>query len=140
MKMYIPIAVMVFMDVVYQLSAKQTPAVINPFASLTVTYFIGSVLSAVMFFATSRGGSLFREWHSLNWAAFVLGFAVVGLEAGNVYMYRVGWNVNTGYVVKSILSGIALLIAGYLVYREQLTVTKTGGIAVCMLGLYLINK
>ena len=55
-------------------------------------------------------------------------------------MYKVGWNVNTGYIVKAIVVGIALIFVGYLVYREQITLTKLAGIAVCLIGLYLINK
>ena len=35
---------------------------------------------------------------------------------------------------------VALIFVGYLVYREQITLTKLAGIAVCLIGLYLINK
>ena len=35
---------------------------------------------------------------------------------------------------------LALLVVGYLLYKEQITGTKVAGIAICMLGLFLINR
>ncbi len=130
----------VLADIAYQIASKSTPSTLNPFASLSVTYIIGALVSTGVFFLTSRGGSLVRELHELNWTTFLLGIAIVGLEGGSIYMYKVGWNVNTGYIVKAILVGISLIFIGALLYRERITLTKVAGIAVCLLGLYLINR
>ncbi len=140
MSMYWPSALAVFADVFYQVAAKSTPEGINPFASLTVTYMVGAAASAVIFFAMTKGGSLLQEWGQVNWATFLLGVASVGLEAGSIYMYKVGWNVNTGYIVKSCFLAIALVAVGYLLYKEQITPMKVTGLAVCMAGLYLLNR
>lgn len=80
------------------------------------------------------------ELKNINWSAFALGLAIVGLEAGSIYMYKVGWNINTGYMVKSIILACALIAVGYFVYKEAFTLNKAAGIAACLLGLYLINK
>ena len=90
---------------------------------------------AALFFS-----DLIQEWSGINWTAFVLGFAIVGLEAGSIYMYKVGWNLNTGYIVKSCFLALALIIVGYFLYKEQVTATKIVGIALCMGGLFLINR
>ena len=140
MSIYWPIALAVLADIAYQIASKSTPSTLNPFASLSVTYIIGALVSTGVFFLTSRGGSLVRELHELNWTTFLLGIAIVGLEGGSIYMYKVGWNVNTGYIVKAILVGISLIFIGALLYRERITLTKVAGIAVCLLGLYLINR
>lgn len=140
MQMMWPIALAVCADIMYQISAKSTPQDLNPFASLTITYLIGAVISTVIFFITSRGGNILQEWGQINWTAFVLGFAIVGLEAGSLYMYKVGWAVNTGYIVKALILGIVLIAVGALLYHEKVTGTKVAGIAVCLLGLFLINK
>ena len=140
MNMLWPIALAVCADLMYQICAKSPPEALNPFASLTITYLIGAAASVVIFFITSRGGSLFQEWHNVNWTAFVLGLAIVGLEAGCLYMYKVGWAVNTGYIVKALIMGIALIAVGALLYHEKVTGSKVAGIAVCLLGLYLINR
>lgn len=138
--MYWPILLAVFADVFYQISAKSTPETLNPFASLTITYLVGAAISAVIYFIVSGGGNLISELKEINWTAFVLGLAIVGLEAGSIYMYKVGWNMNTGYIVKALILGMVLIVVGYFLYKEQVTMTKAVGIAVCLLGLVLINK
>ena len=50
------------------------------------------------------------------------------------------WAVNTGYIVHSSLIAVGLLIAGYVLFREPITVNKVIGIVICMIGLYFINK
>ena len=64
----------------------------------------------------------------------------MGLEAGSLYMYKIGWQVNTGYIVKALIMGIVLIAVGALLYHEKVTGTKVAGIAVCLVGLFLINK
>ena len=135
-----PIALAVFADIFYQICAKSTPETLNPFASLTITYLVGAAVSAVIFFLTGSGQNLLAEWKEINWTTFVLGLAIVGLEAGSIYMYKVGWNMNTGYIVKALILSIALIAVGYFLYKESFSLTKAAGIAVCLVGLFLINK
>ena len=138
--LYWPILLAVFSDIFYQICAKSTPVSLNPFASLTITYLVGAAVSTVIFFITSGGGNLLAEWKAINWSTFVLGLAIVGLEAGAIYMYKVGWAVNTGYIVKAILLAIALIAVGYFLYKESFSMNKALGIVACLVGLYLINK
>jgi len=137
--MFWPIFLAVFSDIFYQISAKSTPETLNPFASLTITYMVGAAVSMVIFFITSGGQNLLSEWKGANWTAFVLGLAIVGLEAGSIYMYKAGWNVNTGYIVKAGILAVALIGVGYFLYKEAFTLTKALGIAICLFGLFLIN-
>lgn len=140
MSIYWPIILAVSADIIYQISAKSTPESLNPFASLTITYLVGAAISLIIFFITAGGSSFFAELKQINWTAFALGVTIVGLEAGSIYMYKVGWNINTGYLVKSIMLAVALVAVGYILYKEQLSGNKIAGIAVCLLGLFLINK
>ena len=140
MSLYWPIVLAVCADIVYQISAKSTPETLNPFASLTITYLIGAAISLAIFYITSAGGNFITELKDINWSTFALGLAIVGLEAGSIYMYKVGWNINTGYMVKSIILACALIVVGYILYKEQVSGTKIAGVAVCLLGLFLINK
>ena len=70
----------------------------------------------------------------------MLGLAVVGLEVGAIFMYKVGWEVSVGNIVQAIFVAIALLIVGVLIYKEALTVSKVAGIMACLVGIYLLNK
>lgn len=135
-----PIALIVLSNVFYHICSKETPSAIDPFASLTVTYIIGAVVSLVLYFTINKGGNLIHEYKNINWSGFVLGLAIVGLEAGSIYMYKAGWNVSSGYIVHSIILSICLIFIGALIYHEAISVTKIAGILFCMFGLHLINK
>ena len=134
-----PIALVVLSGVVYQICAKSVPESMNPFASLTVTYFVGAVVSAVLYFVLGSGGSLIKEYGKLNWAPFLLGIVIVGLEAGWLYAYKAGWQVSTGFIVQSSFLTAALLFVGFLLYHEALTWNKVVGIVICLIGLIIIN-
>ncbi len=94
----------------------------------------------VLYLTIGNGESLSTQIAGLNWTPFVLGLAVVGLEVGAIFMYKVGWEVSVGNIVQAIFVAIALLVVGVMVYKEPLTGTKLAGIAVCLVGIFLLNK
>ena len=134
-----PMALLVLSNTVYQICAKSVPDGIDPMASLTVTYLVGAAASAVLYFALNRDGNLVREYGKLNWAPFVLGIVIVGLEAGWIYAYKAGWQVSVGFVVQSAFLAVTLILVGYFLYHEALTWNKLLGVAVCLAGLFIIN-
>ena len=135
-----PIVLIVLSNVIYNICSKETPSGINPFAALSVTYIVGAFFSIVLYFLLNRGGNLLHEYRNLNWSSFILGLAVVGLEAGSIYMYKAGWNVSSGQLVYSILLAVCLILIGVFAYHESINPTKIIGILVCMFGLFLISK
>lgn len=140
MSMYIPVFIIVLSNTFYHICAKSTPSNINTFASLSITYAVGTIASALLYFITQRGGNLIQEYHHLNWSSFILGISVVGLEAGFLLMYKAGWNVSTGQIVPSAILAVVLIFVGYLLFHEAITLSKVAGIVICMVGLYFINK
>ena len=134
-----PIALVVLSNVMYQICAKSVPNEMNPFASLTVTYLVGAVASGVMFFALNKEANLLKEYSNVNWAPFVLGIVIVGLEVGWIYAYKAGWQVSTGFIVQSAFLAVLLLFVGFLLYHEALTWNKIGGVFICLIGLVFIN-
>ena len=134
-----PIALVVLSNVVYQICAKSVPEGMNPFASLTITYLVGAVSSAALFFLTNPGIGLFKEYGKINWSPFVLGVVIVGLEAGFIYAYKAGWQVSTASIVQSSVLAVALIFVGFLLYHETLTWNKLVGVGVCLIGLVIIN-
>lgn len=135
-----PIALVVASNILYQICAKSVPREMDAMASMTVTYLVGAACSAVMFFLMHPGGSLLREYARLNAAPFLLGVSVVGLEVGFIYAYKAGWPVSTASIVQSAFLSVALLFVGALLYREALTPSKILGAAICLVGLYFLNK
>lgn len=134
-----PIALAVLSNIVYHICAKSVPENVSPFASLTITYLVSAVFSAVMFFATERNHSIAKEFSQMNWAPFVLGIVIVGLELGFIYAYKVGWQVSVASIVQSSFLAIALIFVGALLFHEALSWTKLLGVVICMIGLIFIN-
>ena len=94
----------------------------NTFGAVTVTYLIGALVSCTIFLLSARPSGVLPELRKLNWAPFALGAAIVGLEAGHVFLYRAGWKVSVGSLACNICLAVALLFVGYFFFREQITV------------------
>ncbi|MGI6744392.1 MAG: EamA family transporter [Eubacteriales bacterium] len=135
-----PIALVVVSNIIYHICSKSVPKDSDPFASLTLTYLVGAAASFILFLFSSKGGNPLKESSKLNFASLVLGIAIVGLEAGFLFAYRAGWQVSTASLVQSAALSAALLFVGALLFRENITVSKLVGAAICLVGLYFINK
>lgn len=135
-----PILIVIVSNVVYQICAKSVPEDMDAMASMTITYAVGTVCSAVMYLVINKGGNLLTEYSKLNAAPFLLGISIVGLEVGFIYAYKVGWQVSTASIVQSAFLAVALIFVGALLYHEAITVNKVLGIAVCLVGMWILNK
>ena len=134
-----PIALVILAEVVYQICTKSSPEAVHPLASLTVTYLVAALTSAILYFTLNRGGNLLNEYSRLNGIPFALGIAIVGLETGWIYAFKAGWQVSTGFIVQSAVLAVALLAVGYLLYHEVISWNKLVGVAICMIGLVFLN-
>ena len=134
-----PIALVILSNVFYQICAKSVPKGMNPLASLTVTYLIGAVVSFALYYILGKDANIIKEFSQINWAPFVLGFVIVGLEVGYIYAYKAGWQVSTAQIVQAALVAIVLVFVGYGLYHESLSLKKIAGIVICLGGLVLIN-
>lgn len=137
---YTPIIILIISNVAYQVCSKSTPAAINPLAMLALTYLICSILCVVLYYCLHMGEGLAQEYQHFNWSGVLMGLAIVGMEVGTIYMYKVGWKISVGMMFSSTLVAICLVILGVLVYKETITLTKMIGIVICLAGMYLINK
>lgn len=122
----------------YHVCAKSTPAKVNAFAALTVTYLVGAAVCAAVFLASVKPANALTALREVNWTSFVLGLAVVGLEAGNIFLYRAGWKVSTGALCGYICTATALLIIGLLLFHETISPRQALGMLACIAGLFLI--
>lgn len=135
-----PIALIVVSNTLYQVCAKSVPADMDPFASLTITYMVGALASFALYFSINRGGNLVQEYRHVNWAPIVLGLVVVSLEVGMIFAYKAGWKVSLANTVLGPFVTIALVAVGALFYHEAITVNTLIGIALCLIGLAVMNR
>ena len=140
MSMIWPIALVVFSNIVYQICAKGVPKDMDAMASMTITYLVGAVCSAIMFFIMNKNGNLLHEYSKMNWAPVFLGVSVVGLEVGFIYAYKNGWAVSTASLAQSAFLAVALLFVGALLYHETISVSKVVGVGFCLVGLFFLNR
>lgn len=134
-----PITLVVLANVVYQICTKSVPENVNPFASLAVTYTVGAICSAAVYFLTSKHAEPLKELSKMNWTSYVLGLVVVGLEVGFIYAYKAGWQVSMASIVQSSFLAVLLIFVGVLVYGESITWNKIVGVFICLAGLIFLN-
>ncbi len=135
-----PIGMVVLANVAYNIITKSTPAQANALFSLTVTYLTAALCAFVLYCFQGGHLKLSEEISRINWTAPLLGASIVALEFGYIYVYRAGWQVNTASLTANIALACILVVVGFLLYKETLTLQQVIGIAVCMFGLFLISK
>ena len=122
-----PLLLVVASSVGYQVGLKEVSGIGDPMASLMVTYLAASVVSFVIYF-----------FQSVNVSAIGLGLAIVGIEVGTLFMYRAGWAVNVAFVVANSLIVAALMLTGFLFYKEKLTLRQLIGVGISLAGILCI--
>ena len=135
-----PMLIVICANTVYNISTKSTPADINSFASLAVTYTVAAVSSLLLFFITAENRDLAAELTKTNWTAFALGIAIVALEFGFICIYRAGWKISIASLVANISLACILLLVGVLIYRETISARQVIGMLLSAAGLILIAK
>lgn len=137
---YLPIILIVTANVFYNICTKSTPETANPFLSLLVTYLVAALLTFILMLTNGLDEGIVQSFKRLNWTSFALGISVVALEFGYINAYRVGWNISLGSLVANISLAILLIPVGLLFYKEVLTTNHLVGIALCLAGLFFINR
>lgn len=137
---YLPVLIIVASNVFYHISARSIPGELNPMISLVVTYLTAALLALIIFLITDPSRDIAAQVKYVNWAPIVLALAFVGLEYGNIILYRAGWNISVGSLVCNIALAIILIVVGLLLYKETISVYQTIGICLCIIGLIFINK
>lgn len=134
-----PLLLIVVSNIFYNITVKETPGNVSPFLSLVVTYLAGAVISFCIYLATAEKHQILQNLKQLNWTSYVLGIAIVGLEAGYIYLYRAGWQISLGSLAANITLAVSLILVGALLYKETIHVNQGIGIMLCLAGLVFIN-
>ena len=139
---YLPIALIIFANIFYQISAKETPGDINSMFMILSVYIVAGIVAFVAFLVQPGIGfsSIPEQIKMLRWPTITYGLSVITLELGFIMMYRVGWNTSVGATVANIGLAVAMVIVGHFVYHEAISITQLLGIACCIFGIVLITK
>ena len=135
-----PLLLVVLSNTFYNICTKSTPSNVNAFGTLMITYITAAILTGIIFIFLVKPENAIMELSKVNWTSIVLGIAIVGLELGYIFMYRVGWKVSSGALVANICLAIALIFVGAILYGENITSKQLiNGILICCVGLFLVN-
>ena len=124
----------------YHLVLKVTPANVNPVLSLAATYLVVSVALVTVYLLAPAATPAREAVKLLNWTVFALAAAIILLDVGFLMLYRSGFDVSLGQLVTQSAAALLLLGLGVLLFRERLNLANLAGIALCVVGLWLINR
>ena len=137
MLFYLPIALTALATTLYHIAQKAIVPGVHPMVSLVITYATSLVacLSVVPF---APGGTTFvRSLKDLNWATYVVGLSIVGVELAILLAYRAGWRISLASVVANVATALLLVIIGAVGYGEHLAARHVVGVLMCLGGLGL---
>jgi multidrug transporter EmrE-like cation transporter len=126
--------------VAYHVVIKLTPLGANPYLSLGVTYAVTTVIFLAVYSVAPGPAPLRAALGELNWTAIALGIVVVFLDLGFMMLYRGGFDVSLGQLITQSAGALLLLVIGVAFFAEKLTLVNIGGILLCVIGLWLVNK
>jgi multidrug transporter EmrE-like cation transporter len=125
----------------YHLVLKVTPSAVDPFLSLAGTYAVVTLVM-VAAYALAPGGEVPARaaLRALNWTVVGLAAAIVFLDLGFLLLYRTGFDVSLGQLVTQSGAALILLGLGVVLFKERLNFANLAGIALCVVGLWLIHR
>jgi len=123
--------------VLYHLCQKASPATVDPFLSLCVSFGLAS-LTCLAISATHHGVTS-EQVHRLNWACVGLAASVVLIESGYLIGYRFGLKLNITSFACNTMIAVVLLAVGTVVYRESFNLKNASGMVLCVIGLLLLR-
>ena len=137
---YLPIVIMILGTTFYHIGQKSVPAQVSPVLSLVVNYvtaLLATLLLLPWYPLRATGSASFR---SVNWASYVVGISIVGVELAVLLAYRTGWKISLVSVIGNTASALLLVVVGLIFYHEHLSIKNVAGIALCLVGLTLITQ
>jgi len=135
-----PLLLVVSGSLVYHVAAKSVPKTVDPFGALMGVYGTALIASFVAY-AIARRGTLPTGVSSL-WHPTVagVGFGALMIELGFLLTYRAAWPVSMASVMTTGLAAVLLVPIGALVFGEAVTALRLAGIALCLFGVFLLQR
>jgi len=136
---FAPLMLVVAGSLVYHVAAKSVPRALDPVASVIGVY-AAALIGSVAVFAVARPGSmpgLTPMWHP---AIAAVGLGALMIELGFLVTYRAQWPVSMASVMTNGLVAVLLVPIGALLFGETITLVRIIGVALCLIGVSLIQR
>ncbi len=136
---YLSMLIVTLSIVFYQVLQKGVSNNVNPFISLIITYAVAILLSFVLYFVFPSKINFLESFKHANYASYLLGITIVGIEIGYLFVYRSGWDFSIANPFSSTVTNVIIMLIGIFFFKEYLTGLRLLGIVLCMIGGILIN-
>ena len=127
----------------YHFLTKTLPEFKYPFASLVVSYLAAAAIClilAALFSGKDGKGAFAAAFRSLNVKSVLVGLALIGIDSGVFFLYRLGGEVSVISILTSALQSLLLVLIGILVFRERVTPTNVLGMVLSLGGVYFLTR
>ena len=124
----------------YHLVLKLTPGAVNPLLSLAITYAIGAAAFLGCYALVPDTPPIRDAVRLVNWTAAGLAITVIAIDVAFLLLYRSGFEVALGLNITQAAAALILVAIGVIVFRERITGVNIVGIALCIVGLWLISR
>lgn len=137
---WLSIALVVFGNVIYHLGQRRIPPAANPIVATFAAYIVALVVTAGTFPLLAQNVELRTAWRSLNAMTLLVGIGIVAIELGFLLAYRAGWLLSNASVTANVLVAVIFVAIGVGFLREQMSPGRLAGVALCLVGLWLVTR
>src|SRR3954469_18349680 len=135
-----PLLLVVCGSLVYHVAAKSVPKTLEPFGALVGVYATALAASLVAYGLARKGvvpPHVANLWHP---TVAAVGIGALMIELGFLLTYRAAWPVSIASVMLNGAVAVLLLPIGALFFREAITASRAAGVALCLIGLWLLQR
>ena len=126
-------------SLLYHVAAKSVPKTVAPLAALIGVYFTALVASIVAYAVANR--TALSPISAIGHPTIAaVGLGVLMIELGFLLTYRAAWPVSMASVMMNGIVAVLLLPVGAALFGETITLVRLTGVALCLLGLTLLQK
>jgi drug/metabolite transporter (DMT)-like permease len=124
----------------YHLAQRSMPHGLRPTPLFAFVYGAAALVMVASVTVDGSGGVRAITSSASHWAPWLLVVSVAGIELGVYAMYRTGWSISTASVSTQAIVAAILVVVGLLQFGEQLTATRSAGLAMCVIGAGLVAR
>jgi len=133
----VPVIMIIGGGVLYHICQKATPAGLDPFLALGISFGLASLGCLGLF--VGKHGLATTELHRVSWTSIVLAVALMLIESGYLIGYRAGLKLNlTSFACNNVIA-LVLLAVGIFFYGESFSFRSGLGMVLCVAGLLLLR-
>ena len=123
--------------VFYNLAHKLQPSDLSMFWLFAIAYLTAGI-PCILICLFSPGAR--PEGFNIPPASLFLGLAMLTIEIGYLWAYRVGWGISLFGAVSTTAATVILLPIGVVIFGEKLSNSNFIGLMLCTMGVLLTGK